>query len=137
MGRINSRRKGATGEREFCDWLFKNFTEVIEKPKRNLLQVREGGADIICPPFMFEIKRTEKVNLTAFWFQVKKATIKYIESGADGCEFLIPVVAFRQNNKPWKFLIGAEYIGVETGFLEITERVFIKFAKQQFESFKK
>lgn len=116
---INVRAKGAAGEREFCDYLLHKF-KLDVKPERNLEQVRSGGADIIFPPFAFEIKRCEALKPQAWWSQVKRAV-----SNPSGPAFgLIPVVAYRQNKKDWEFLIPASYIGVDFGYLHIDEYVF-------------
>ncbi len=126
MPKINSRTKGATGEREFCQYLFDVF-KIEQKPERNLEQVRSGGADIICDPFAFEIKRCENVKHNDWWQQVREA-VKNPKGPAFG---LIPVVAYRQNSRPWEFLIAGTYIGVDFGFVHITEFVFIDWARQQ------
>ena len=119
MRRINARSKGASGERELARWLKDNL-RLNDLPQRNLEQVRSGGSDIIdVYPFFFECKRVENLDLLSWWIQVKHETKK---SGA------IPVVAFRQNHKTWEFLISAEYIGIELGFLRLDDRLFIKWA---------
>ena len=42
----------------------------------------------------------------------------------------IPVVAYRQNRKKWKFLIPADLIsGLTSGYVEANERVFFQFMK--------
>jgi hypothetical protein len=128
MTKINSRTKGAQGEREFCEWLQENFN-LSEKPTRNLLQVREGGGDVEFPPFMFEVKRCQVLSFPAWWRQVSVATDKkpFLINGE--MRMLEPVVCFRQNGKPWEFLISANLIGVNLGYLRVTELVFKKWAK--------
>jgi hypothetical protein len=125
---INVRNKGASGEREFCDWLSINFPELESngiKPKRNLEQVRNGGADIInVPCFKFEIKRCASIKLFDWWSQVMK-------SEGDG----IPVVAYRQNNKDWNFLIPAALIGVSRGYMIVNSNVFKQYVKNKFDEF--
>ena len=111
---LNARAKGAAGEREFCKWLEKHFT-LPQEAQRNLEQVRAGGTDVIMPPFAFEVKRRETLDLLAWWIQAKH--------DADGLE-LEPVVAFRQNRKPWEFLISASHIGCGLGFIRLDERTF-------------
>lgn len=121
MARINARSKGAAGERELAEWLFYAF-KLKEKPQRNIEQVRSGGADLIVPPFAFECKRVENLNLINWWSQVT-AAVK--EPGpAFGLE---PVVAFRQNRQKWEFLISASHIGVDTGFIRLSEACFKKW----------
>ncbi len=124
MNRINVRTKGAKGELEFCKWLYTNYN--IPMPTRNLEQVRSGGSDIIdVEPFYFEIKRCEKLELYSWWLQVTRAVNKTC------IENIVPVVAFRQNRKDWEFLIPATEIGIEKGYLRITERVFLKWSTEK------
>ncbi len=122
--RINVRSKGAAGEREFCDWLHDTLG-LDMKPERNLDQVRNGGSDInTLPPFMFEIKRCEGLSKREWWAQVKTASRPFSRA--------IPVVAYRQNRKPWRFLISATYIGLDKGYVELEELEFTKWLKQYF-----
>lgn len=114
MPRINSRAKGAAGEREFCAWLDKNFT-LAEKPERNLEQVRSGGTDIIYAPFCFEIKRVENLDVQAAWVQCKT------DAGVLGLE---PVLAHRRNRHPWTFCISARHIGCGLGYITLNEATF-------------
>lgn len=115
MGAIH---KGKAGEREFCSWLYKNFT-LAHKPERNLDQTRAGGTDVIYPPFAFEVKRRETLSLQSWWVQAKIA--------ADKLD-LEPVVAFRQNRKPWEFLVSAQHIGCEKGYIRLSETIFKQWA---------
>lgn len=111
MGAIH---KGKAGEREFCNWLDKNFN-LPDKPERNLEQARSGGIDIIYPPFAFEVKRREALDLQSWWIQCKTGALVLD---------LEPVVAFRQNRKLWQFLISASHISCEKGFILLNESVF-------------
>ena len=120
--RINSRAKGAAGEREFAEWLFYHL-KLKTKPTRNLEQVRLGGADIIdVPPFIFEVKRCQQLDLRKWWIKLLK----------DSMDSEIPVVAFRKNNHPWSFLISAKYIGLEKGYIRLEEPEFIKWITQKY-----
>jgi len=111
--------KGKAGEREFCNWLDANF-RLPHKPTRNLDQTRSGGVDVIYAPFAFEVKRRESIDLKSWWIQVKKgAAILGLE----------PVVAFRQNRKPWEFLISAKHIGCELGYMRLDEKTFKLWAE--------
>jgi hypothetical protein len=117
---LNARAKGAAGEREFCKWLHNNFSNLPEEAKRNLDQVREGGTDVLMYPYCFEVKRRESLDLKSWWIQAKAA------GKANGC---IPIVAFRQNRKPWEFLIGIDFLVSEVylgdvGFIRLDENVF-------------
>jgi hypothetical protein len=120
---VNSINKGKNGEREFCIWLEKNF-HLPERPKRNLEQTREGGYDIYVKPFLFEVKRVEKIERDKWWKQVVKAS-EQIENS-------VPVVAYRQNRHKWNFLISIKFLCYdfeEDGYLEIKDNVFIMWAK--------
>lgn len=120
--KINAKKKGAEGEREFCRWIQKNL-ELDFLPERNLDQVRNGGADILgVYPFVFEIKRVENLDLVSAWIQCKTAAEK--EKGE-------PVVAFRKNRNAWSFMISASYIGCSRGFLILQEREFIEWALEK------
>lgn len=133
MARINSRTKGATGEREFCKWLNENFGEYFdETAERNLLQTREGGGDIVIGDYIFEIKRVEKLSLQKWWLQVREAVTaknKYSELDYkyEG------IVAYRQNKKQWQFLISASHIGCDFGYLALTHTVFKKWFLNELE----
>jgi hypothetical protein len=108
---VNGRAKGAAGEREFGRWLEENLG-LQDRPQRNLEQVRSGGADIIdVPPFNFEVKRCEAIARRKWWVQV-------VQSCTDG---QVPVVAYRKNRQPWRFLISAKNIGLEKGFIQLEE----------------
>ena len=111
-----AKTKGASGEREFCKWIYENLG--LEKT-RNLDQTRDGGSDILDVfGIDFEIKRCETLNMDSWWAQVIKATRKR------GNE---PVVAFRQNRKKWRFLISAKHLGLENGYIILSERIFINW----------
>lgn len=116
--KINSRSKGANGEREAATWLAKKFK--LEKvPQRNLEQVRSGGFDLIgFEPFALEIKRCQVLSLRAWWVQVVNAC----PPGAH------PVVMYRQNHQSWRFLISAKNIGLRNGFIQLEEREFTLWA---------
>ncbi len=118
MSRINVRSKGASGERELAKFLHSNLP-IDNMPQRNLEQVRSGGGDLLVPPFLYECKRVEALNLADWWYQAVVAGQR---------AELEPVVAFRQNKKPWEFLISAKNIGVDLGYMRIKSEVFFKFA---------
>lgn len=125
MARINARKKGAAGERELCDWLAKNF-ELVSKPTRNLDQTREGGADVLCYPFAFEVKRVENLDVLSAWAQVKNAV-----GDKNGKAFnLEPVLAYRKNGEKWTFCIDAKHIGIDLGWVTLTEKAFIRWVKK-------
>ena len=109
------------GEYEARDWLQKKVFYDTVKLERNIVQARDGGADIYCKPFVVEVKRCEKLQFDNWWIQVNRAA-KESE--------LIPVVMFRQNTKPWDFLISAQQIGCKSGWLHISQVSFIRWSKQ-------
>lgn len=118
---INPRTKGKEGEREFVNRFQPFFPEEL---KRNLLQTREGGADISgAYPFQIEVKRCERLEKQKWWTQVLNAT------GPDE----ISVVAYRQNKQPWSFLLPMYLVipGAE-GYFEVSEENFLKVVIDRF-----
>lgn len=132
MPKINARSKGARGEREFCEWLKDTF-KLEELPKRDLSQSRDSGADVNFRPFAFEVKRRESLDLYDWWSQVVFATRN------KDCESfgLIPIVAFRQNGAKWEFLISAEFIGLQNGYVRLDEFTFIRWVRKYMERYKR
>lgn len=112
---INVRNKGKAGESEWVNRYQMFFPNEI---KRNLLQTREGGADISgCSPFQVEVKRCQKLDRRAWWRQVTAACLH---------EDDIPVVAYRQNHCPWFYLLPASMLGIRSDtYVEATEDVFL------------
>jgi len=113
--RINSRNKGASGERQAASWLFYNLKLHI-MPERNLEQVRSGGGDLVgvgC--FCVEVKRCQVLQINKWW----KQTIKSAEDRGED-----PVLMYRRNTESWKFIVDHT--------LEIlTERGFRLYAKER------
>lgn len=91
---INSREKGKRGEREFA----KAMQEAGYDCRRNLLeQCRGGGHDILgLTGWAPEIKRHETLEVSKWWSQTLDQAKK---AGAK------PVLAYRQNRKPWRIVI--------------------------------
>jgi len=119
---LHAQRKGKAGEEEFCKWLYDNFEIDVA---RNLKQSRGKGSDIIVDDFLFEIKRREVLSLDAWWHQIIVAQKTYEKKKG-----LIPIVAYRQNRQPWKFLIPARLIhGLDRGYLIANEIVFKQFMR--------
>ena len=116
---INSRRKGAKGEREFCEWI-RDLLDLDETPVRNLEQTRSGGADILgVDPFIFEVKRVEKLSLRRWWIQVAKVGLQLNRNRTKDSVQLHPVVAYRQNRQPWRILISAKLLGLPNGYISL------------------
>lgn len=95
--KINSRQKGAAGEREFRDVL-KSFGYNAERGRQH--HGRADAPDVKCDdlPFHFEVKRVENLNI-----------YKAIEQSEDDCDraVKIPVVAHRKNGKCWLITMQA------------------------------
>lgn len=90
---LNSRAKGKRGELELVHLL----QERGFCCERNLEQTRGGGSDISGLPISLEVKRREKLALTAWWQQ----TAQQAESDEKP-----PVLAYRTNGTEWTFLVG-------------------------------
>lgn len=123
---INVREKGAVGEREMCKWLDRHLGIEAE---RNLEQVRSGGADIITGHFVFEVKRVEKLDVQLAWVQCVVATRKINAVDRDIDLFREPVLAFRKNKRSWRFAISARHIGLQKGYLAMSEMTFKDWAE--------
>ncbi len=108
------RAKGQQGERELASMLSPFIQD--KQVKRNLDQVREGGADIMdIPGLCIEVKRQESLNLTAWWQQVCTAS----------SATQIPVLAYRQNRRPWTFCLPAHLlVRGNPGYVQMNEGVF-------------
>lgn len=97
---INSRNKGANGEREFANALADKFGI---KPERNLSQSRGGGHDLLMSgelgKFAVEVKRSKTVTdakLIAWW----KQAVDQAEKAR-----LIPMLAYRADRQSWRVMI--------------------------------
>ena len=118
---INPKVKGAAGELEFCNRYNIFFGEQL---KRNLLQTREGGADITgCDPWVVEVKRCQNIEHPKWWRQV---------SAAVTAEHEIPVVAYRVNNGKWTFQLPASLMGIETnGWIIANEDIWLQLVMRE------
>ena len=115
---LHAQKKGKRGEVEFCEWLDEKFGI---KTERNYNQANGCSADILIKDFIIEVKRREILSFDEWWHQVIIAHKNHED------ENLIPIVAFRQNRKPWQFLIPAKLIhGIDRGYVIATEKVFIQ-----------
>lgn len=99
----SQRTKGASGEREWCALLARHgFTSPGEdKPKRLLGQARDGGGDVCAPPFLWEVKRRQRIAVYDFMRQCQVAC-------AERGDASIPAVALRADNQEWLVLMRAE-----------------------------
>lgn len=97
---MNSRDKGARGEREWAGLLGTRFPH-LEFARG--IQTRGGGAEVAdvfgLPGYHLEIKRVEKLNI---WSALEQA-------GRDAAAVLTPVVAFRRNHGAWFVAIPAHH----------------------------
>jgi hypothetical protein len=118
---INPKVKGAKGELEFCSRYDIFFGETL---KRNLLQTREGGADVTgCNPWVIEVKRCQNVEHNKWWRQVNAAVKEAWE---------IPVVAYRVNNGRWTFQVPSKLLGIEcSGFVVTNEDIWLKLVMRE------
>lgn len=96
------RAKGATGERELAAILTHWASQIgmATKLERNLEQARGGGHDLTgleCYGMAVEVKRVEALAIGSWWAQA----VRQAKSAGD----LIPVLAWRQNRKPWRFRV--------------------------------
>jgi hypothetical protein len=99
MGKINSRAKGASAERDFCKELSDYLGDYLTEPlKRNLEQTRNGGHDILGLEGMaIEIKRYKSLSesdLTRIWEGQVLDQAKRIGG--------LPVLAYREDFRPWR-----------------------------------
>lgn len=110
---INSRAKGASGEREFCA-VVKAHTGIILQ--RKLDQTRGGGHDLECKfptdvelwPFAVEVKRGNTAGakrVLAWWKQC------LAQAASSGLE---PMLAWRLDHQKWNISILDAEIGVRT-----------------------
>ena len=103
MKGAGAKAKGANGERELAALLIEWAAGIglgLEL-KRNLEQTRGGGHDLVGLEdfgMAVECKRQEALALGSWWAQ----TIRQAEKA--GC---LPVLAWRQNRRPWRFRIRA------------------------------
>ena len=116
MGNM-ARNKGQRGERELCDLLARELA-LPDGVRRNLEQVRSGGADIMeIAGYAFEVKRVEVLAVNTWWQQALR------QAGAR-----TPVLAYRQNRKQWHFCIPASTLGIDDpGYLTVDKNIFFKW----------
>ena len=85
MGK-SQKTKGAVYERDVVNVLKASGFDV----SRNLDQTRDGGGDIICPPYLFECKRRAAIAVYQWFEQAEKAANPLN---------LVPVVVARADHK--------------------------------------
>ena len=104
MGKINSRTKGKTAERELIGELKKLLPEhLTAELSRNLDQTRSGGHDILgLDGWAIEVKRYANVlpaDLERFWAQAVEQ--------AQRCQ-QAPVLCYRADRRDWRAVIHIE-----------------------------
>lgn len=122
MSRINIRAKGAEGERQ----VIKKLTPIIQQVmremdfpaekveaalkmvQRNQNQSAVGGNDLSNTfGLSIEVKRQEQLAINTWWKQCEAAALRNNE---------LPVLIFKQNNKPWRFMTyGFLHVPAERG----------------------
>lgn len=107
MGRINSRAKGAAGEREFIKELGLHLGD--QMMKRNLEQTRVGGHDIVgLDGWAIEVKRYKAIkegDIANFWEQAVEQAQRI---GAK------PVLAYREDFRSWRVRVPLWVLGGES-----------------------
>lgn len=109
--------KGKKGEQEAMKFLL-DVLPITDIPSANMVRLRSIGDDLELLHFSIEVKRRESLDVPAWWRQcVVNADKKCKE----------PVLMFRQNRKPWRFVISARYLGLSKGYIELGRTAFIEF----------
>lgn len=132
MGKINSRAKGAAGEREFIKEISGYLGEEAVAPlKRNLEQTRAGGHDIVgLDGWAIEIKRYAVVkegDIARFWEQAVEQAIKVDR---------VPALAYREDFKSWRVRIPLKYLRPEMDWegvdwtAEVSLEAFAAFVRE-------
>lgn len=118
---VKSVQKGKRGEDQFCKFLNKHFGINV---RREHFQAQGKAADIILDDFLIEVKYREVHNFEDYWLQINTAKVRR------GHDHQIPIVAYRSNRQPWRFMLPANLIhGIRKGYVIASEDVFIEFAK--------
>lgn len=128
MGKINSRAKGKSGERELIGELKKLLpSEMTSELTRNLDQTRDGGHDILgLDGWALEVKRYAEVlpaDLERFWQQAVEQA-RNNESR--------PALCFRQDRRAWRTVVHVSELGFhqdEDSYGETVEMSLQLFAK--------
>ena len=101
MGKINSRVKGAAGERELASYLREQGWQKARRTVQYAGNPEGGSGDVVCDNFPFHIegKRCEALKPEEWMAQAKK----------DCPEGKIPAVFFRRNGrKEWLVVLTAD-----------------------------
>lgn len=103
---MNSRQKGARGEREFRNLLRENGYNQAHRGQQ--FCGLNGNADVVCPELPalhFEVKRTQRGNL-----------YDWIAQASADARDKMPIVAHKRNHADWLIVLRA------SDFFEIVRR---------------
>lgn len=102
---INSRSKGQRGEREVRD-ILQTYVDIVADElrlpfapeiKRNLVQSREGGHDLVgLPGLAVEVKFCETLQIDKWWEQTLQQASRARAT---------PVLIYRRKNQKWKVVM--------------------------------
>ena len=109
MGKINSRNKGASFEREIANLINRYFDEIgyDYKVKRNLEQYQEKDlGDLNIPNHTLECKRYASGN----WYKEE-----WWKQVCDSCGDTIPVLIWKYNHQPIRVCVPLWSMGSEWG----------------------
>ena len=98
---INSRRKGAAGEREFASYLREQGWQKARRTQQYAGDPEGGSGDVVCGnfPFHCEVKRCQQFKPEEWMLQAQ----------SDSPSDKIPAVFFRRNGqKKWLAIIQAD-----------------------------
>jgi hypothetical protein len=98
---INSKRKGAAGEREFASYLREQGWQKARRTQQYAGDPEGGSGDVVCAnfPFHCEVKRCQQIKPEQWMAQAK----------GDAPEGKIPAVFFRRNGeKKWLAIVEAD-----------------------------
>jgi hypothetical protein len=101
MGKINSRAKGAAGERELANYLREQGWQKARRTQQFAGNPEGGSGDVVCENFPFHIegKRCQALKAEEWMEQAKR----------DCPEGKIPAVFFRRNGrKEWLVILTAD-----------------------------
>lgn len=109
---INSRSKGARGEREWRDEL--RAQGYMKARRGQQFSGSPDSPDVVCPEleqFHFEVKRTEALNIYKAWEQASQdaaARNMVFASAGLGQPPKTPIVAHKRNHRPWLVIMSAD-----------------------------
>lgn len=111
---INSRAKGAGGEREFSRLVLEHLGVEL---RRNLEQSRQGGHDLTAPgndpvsraldAYAFEVKRYRQIS--------PAMVVKFFEQAQEQADRAgkIPALAYREDRQEWRLVVPLRTINGE------------------------